>query len=217
MFFPDYALALYNCIGLGALHGEFVRELFLAITQSEKQDLVLDKSAKYLGKLYTGELGIKPLSQKIAGYIDRPAFAEYLSSYCTDDVVMNLQKEFSKYDIILSDDSCEDDLADVFCDIIMTSMEKKNTPKALALHFAGQRERFSTLKNLLYFNESVPLVNFYIPNDLLLSDGTRKNAARCLLSDTDKHIIISGTGGLGKSVLMRYMTLKLMDGYQHYK
>ena len=74
--------------------------------------------------------------------------AEYLSSYCTDDVVMNLQKEFSKYDIILSEDSCEDDLADVFCDIIMTSMEKKSTPKALALHFAGQRERYSTLKNL---------------------------------------------------------------------
>ena len=130
---------------------------------------------------------------------------------------MNLQNEFSKYDIALSTDACEDDLADIFCDIIMTSMEKKNTPKALALHFAAQKERYGTIKNLLYYNESVPLNSFYVPNDLLLPDGTRKNAARCLLGGTDKRMIISGTGGLGKSVLMRYMTLKLMDEYKHYK
>ena len=57
-----------------------------------------------------------------------------------------------KYDIILSEDSCEDDVADVFCDIIMTSMEKKGTPKAMALHFAGQRERYGTLKNHSFNN-----------------------------------------------------------------
>ena len=217
MYFAEYSGTLYNCIGFGELQSEFVRNLFLAITQTDQQDLILDKPPRYFSRLLTGELQIKALSQKIAGYIDRPQFADYLSTYCTDDVVLNLQNEFAKYDIELSTENFEEDLADVFCDIIMTSMEKKSTPKALALHFAVQRERYSTLKNLLYFNESVPLVNFYIPNDLLLPDGKRKNAARCLLGGTDKRMIISGTGGLGKSVLMRYMTLKLMDEYQHYK
>lgn len=140
MYFAEYSGTLYNCIGFGELQSEFVRNLFLAITQTDQQDLILDKPPRYFSRLLTGELQIKALSQKIAGYIDRPQFADYLSTYCTDDVVLNLQNEFAKYDIELSTENFEEDLADVFCDIIMTSMEKKSTPKALALHFAVQRE-----------------------------------------------------------------------------
>ena len=215
--FLVFSEKLRNWIGFGEGKGEFARTLFLAITQSDHQDVILDYSPNYLCRLYSGDITIRPISKKISGYIDRPAFVEYLSTCCTDDVVMNLQKEFSKFDIELSTDSFEEDLADLFCDIIMESMEKKGTPKMLTLHFAAQKDRYAKIKNLLYYNEAVPLKSFYVPNDLILPNGTRKNASTCLLNGTDKRIIISGTGGLGKSVLMRYVTLKLMDDYNKYR
>lgn len=92
------------------------------------------------------------------------------------------------------------------------------------------KEKYSKMKTLLYEDALEPFYNFYVENDIVvylrnqsnfnsIFDSTDsvlilKNAtASMFLSKCSNFIVISGTGGLGKSMLMRHLLLSAIDDY----
>ena len=93
-------------------------------------------------------------------------------------------------------------------------------------------DRFGTIKTLLYKDEAKPFYDFYVCNDLerqmtslqVSNGGATLSSLR--LQDVDvaglvdycpQFMIISGTGGLGKSMMMRHLLLDAAKNYQDIK
>ena len=79
-------------------------------------------------------------------------------------------------------------------------------------------EKYNRIKTLLYNNEPKPFYDFYVCNKLqkkiYVSENessyrneTYENVTVERLAQVSKYIIISGTGGLGKSMMMRHLLL----------
>jgi hypothetical protein len=84
-------------------------------------------------------------------------------------------------------------------------------------------DKYSTLKTLMYRDEPKPFYSFYVCNNvtqrIYISRSTWRvktyeNATEDSLSECSNFIIISGTGGLGKSMMMRHL---LLNSVSHYK
>lgn len=84
-------------------------------------------------------------------------------------------------------------------------------------------DKYSTLKTLMYRDEPKPFYSFYVCNNvnqrIYVSRRswrvkTFENATEESLSKCSNFIIISGTGGLGKSMMMRHL---LLNSVSHYK
>lgn len=93
--------------------------------------------------------------------------------------------------------------------------------------FAEYREnaynKYSSIKTLLYSDRPRPFYDFYVCNNIYqmihVSKNTYKrkvisNATADTLSDCSNFIIISGTGGLGKSMMMRHLLLDSIGKYK---
>ena len=89
------------------------------------------------------------------------------------------------------------------------------------------KEKYDKLKTLLYKNEPVPFYDFYVCNDIVektiiqssystsneyrirtISDATAETLCNC-----SRFIIISGSGGLGKSMMLRHLLLNSIINY----
>lgn len=82
--------------------------------------------------------------------------------------------------------------------------------------------KYSSIKTLLYSDRPRPFYDFYVCNNIYqmihVSKNTYKrkvisNATADTLSDCSNFIIISGTGGLGKSMMMRHLLLDSIGKY----
>lgn len=93
--------------------------------------------------------------------------------------------------------------------------------------FAEYREnaynKYSFIKTLLYSDRPRPFYDFYVCNNIYqmihVSKNTYKrkvisNATADTLSDCSNFIIISGAGGLGKSMMMRHLLLDSIGKYK---
>ena len=70
---------------------------------------------------------------------------------------------------------------------------------------------YSTKKTLLYAEKPHPFYELYVCNDIGSENKTSnihiKNATIEMLEEKSKHIIIQGTGGIGKSMLLTHLFL----------
>ena len=95
---------------------------------------------------------------------------------------------------------------------------------ATAANIAADLEEYgviSRIKTLLYFSEPRPIYDFYIPNDLYEHGNYRRKkriqTELMLLSFRKKFVVITGTGGLGKTMLMHHLVLTLVKRYDKYQ
>lgn len=98
---------------------------------------------------------------------------------------------------------------------------------ACKVYFENLKKRYSTLKTLLYIDEPKPFQDFYVCNDILFSLGIEDSSRNkreefhrrvnmttfSMIGTFSKYIIITGTGGIGKSMMMRHL---LLDSIKHY-
>lgn len=83
-------------------------------------------------------------------------------------------------------------------------------------------EFYSTVKTLLYSETPRPFRNLYVPNDIKVKyAGAGSNLQRIdtpiadLIGNPFKDIIIKGTGGIGKSMMMRHLLLHFTEEYKN--
>lgn len=108
---------------------------------------------------------------------------------------------------------------------------RKQTNEMMALsddEFSGYlikvKEAYREIKTLLFRQEPREFDSIYLPNDIIAPSilySSKYNTINCpdveKLFCLRKHIIISGTGGLGKSMMMRHLLLDAVERYEEYK
>ena len=92
-------------------------------------------------------------------------------------------------------------------------------------YLQSANDKYSSIKTLLYNDQPKPFYDFYVCNDIerripvhgrfgtsykssIIGSVTVKN-----LSKQSRFIILAGTGGLGKSMMMRHLLLNSIDNY----
>ena len=90
-------------------------------------------------------------------------------------------------------------------------------------------ERYSTIKTLLYNDQPKPFYDFYVCNSIRyrnddslpakrpMSMTILENATIGKIRDISRFVIISGTGGLGKSMMMRHLMLNAIANFDDLK
>lgn len=117
------------------------------------------------------------------------------------------------YGVISRPDELFDDMADLFNQILRGSTHRNKNNEELEQYFRYLQEKYYRIKTLLYFSEPRPIYDFYIPNDLYEHGNYRRKkriqTELMLLSFRKKFVVITGTGGLGKTMLMHHLVLTL--------
>jgi hypothetical protein len=87
------------------------------------------------------------------------------------------------------------------------------------------KSKYSTIKTLLYSDQPKPFYDFYVCNDIkreirvpgkfgtTLTHTTIGNVTVKSLMDCSRFVILAGTGGLGKSMMMRHLLLNAIENY----
>lgn len=87
------------------------------------------------------------------------------------------------------------------------------------------REKYSTLKTLLYTSEAKPFYDFFVCNTIwpqyIIGKGRRKKNRKSLLEDVTperllkyaRYVLLVGMGGIGKSMMMRHLFLTALEEY----
>jgi hypothetical protein len=106
------------------------------------------------------------------------------------------------------------------------SKESPNDDEEYAVYLQNAYNKYSTMKTLLYSDQPRAFYDFYVCNDIYqtirVSMHTSKkkiisHATTEILSTCSNFIIISGTGGLGKSMMMRHLLLDVISDYKDVK
>lgn len=90
------------------------------------------------------------------------------------------------------------------------------------------RNKYSTIKTLLYNDQPKPFYDFYVCNNITWRtriEGDGPPFRRGFVSDANikklteisQFIFITGAGGLGKSMMMRHLLLNAIDNYKDFK
>ncbi|MEA4898699.1 MAG: NACHT domain-containing protein [Christensenellaceae bacterium] len=94
-----------------------------------------------------------------------------------------------------------------------------------SVYLRNAKSKYSTVKTLLYSDQPRPFYDFYVCNNIerriytssrfgtSYQTKTISNATATLLSDCSKFVILSGTGGLGKSMMMRHLLLDSIENH----
>ena len=72
---------------------------------------------------------------------------------------------------------------------------------------------YEKLKTLLYDKTPMAFYDFYVCNDLMYNDKTIAGATVAQLQSISHFVTLSGTGGIGKTMMMRHLLLNAIDGY----
>ena len=81
------------------------------------------------------------------------------------------------------------------------------------------KQRYETVKNLLYKDEPKPLYDFYVPNHAIHSIGNHKKSTRIenvtaeSLMELSNFLIVEGVGGLGKTTMMQHLLVDAVDNF----
>lgn len=90
-----------------------------------------------------------------------------------------------------------------------------------AAYFENALEKYSSMKTLLYCDQPKPFYDFYVCNDIYQYVYEKRNphletihnVTSESLAQYSNFIIITGTGGLGKSMMMRHLFLDAINRY----
>ena len=97
---------------------------------------------------------------------------------------------------------------------------------AFQIYMQNAYEKYSCVKTLLYSDQPRKFYDFYVCNNVYqkisISSNTYRHktiheATAHVLSDCSNFVILSGTGGLGKSMMMRHFLLDAIDNYKEIK
>ena len=108
-------------------------------------------------------------------------------------------------------------------DYFIVEIERNKTPRhRFEAYLHAMQNKYNTIKTLLYSDAPRPFYDFYVCNDvhfsIRLSNRTYQvrriqNATADLLEDCSNYLLLTGSGGLGKSMMMRHL---LLDSVQRY-
>jgi len=239
MLFHEYLGVLYDYCGGGVTTAEFVRGLFQSsMSYIGKMDLFPDDSLPQ--KLFNGNSKIsKQLAGKVRINLDQDCFIGYIDKAAAD--ARKAFMEAFGADSSMDDDEFQERLFQQFrlfidnpgkdaANVIGEEIKKAPPPcersteaqreydEAVGRYLASARNYYSRIKTLLYDKESKDFYSFYICNELARHTD-RKCAATVhsvtaqKLMEISRFIIITGTGGLGKSMMMKHL---LLDGAESY-
>lgn len=82
--------------------------------------------------------------------------------------------------------------------------------EAYASHIASTYRRFANLRTLWTRDREVPLLSIYVPLQLASDGQTFLEEELFQEMPRDAKVLIQGTGGAGKSMIMRYLVIKMM-------
>lgn len=174
-----------------------------------------------LRKYYNGRRSIAPLAKRVLPFIEPTCFSVYLERKCSDATAANIAADLEEYGVISRPDELFDDMADLFNQILRGSTHRNKNNEELEQYFRYLQEKYYRIKTLLYFSEPRPIYDFYIPNDLYEHGNYRRKkriqTELMLLSFRKKFVVITGTGGLGKTMLMHHLVLTLVKRYDKYQ
>ena len=88
---------------------------------------------------------------------------------------------------------------------------KARLKRTYSLYIASIYEKYSTYKTLIYRETPHPLKDFYEPLDLINDDHNLASPGVEVLAKLKRPIIITGTGGCGKSTIMRALMLDAIE------
>lgn len=99
--------------------------------------------------------------------------------------------------------------------------EPTQTMDAIQVYLSNAMEKYNKIKTLLYRDTPKPFYSFYIPNRIEEPSGrftctAIHNFNVKKIEKKSKYIILSGVGGLGKSMMMRHLMLNAIIEYQHF-
>lgn len=92
-----------------------------------------------------------------------------------------------------------------------------------AEYLENVKDKYQTIKTLLYSETPKPFYDFYVCNRLTYKVSTGRNSYirktihdvnASILSECTNFVIITGTGGLGKSMMMRHLLLDCIELYE---
>lgn len=103
--------------------------------------------------------------------------------------------------------------------------DKKSAGEAIAAYLEKVRDKYDKIYTLINKYEPVPFYSIFVCNDIerkVLVQGMYRNenrsehihnASASELSDYSKYIIFTGTGGIGKSMMMRHLLFDAISRY----
>lgn len=84
-------------------------------------------------------------------------------------------------------------------------------------YMKNAKGKYASVKTLLYNNEPKPFYDFYVPNHASYTAGRRKDTLENVTAESltaiSNFIILAGTGGLGKSMMMRHLLLNAIENF----
>jgi len=230
MFFHEYLKILYDYCGGGCSTAVFVREVFCSsVERSDDLDLLPDDSLAH--SLFSGKRNIsKPLANKVRPRLDRECFYSLVNTAGVDatdhfkaafgaDVTMDIEtfydKLFEQFRLFIDNPGRE--VANVIggetkkapppCE--RSTEAQREYDEAVGRYLASARNYYSNVKNLLFSKQSRAFYDFYVCNDISFGNNrksavTVSSATAQKLMEIAQFIIITGTGGLGKSMMMMH-------------
>ncbi len=222
MTFSEFGTIISNHIGNGAKKGDFVKTLFQQIIIVNGEDNPLDDyEAPAYRAFLRNDRGISKLARSIMDILEPECFVKYLNDICSDEQAANLTYSFSEKGYLVNLKTFAEDIADIFWQIILDAAGEVDPSEAeRRAYFIQLTQKFYKIKTLLYTSEPKPIYDFYVPNDLYVNDRgyqTKRIAASDLLLSFQKNfIVITGTGGLGKTMLMHHLVLTMVKDYRYY-
>ena len=204
MTFSEFAKLLYNHIGNRCGADVFTYDLLTNILDPASNRILEELQPDTLRKYYNGRRSIAPLAKRVLPFIEPTCFSVYLERKCSDATAANIAADLEEYGVISRPDELFDDMADLFNQILRDSTHRNKNNEELEQYFRYLQEKYYRIKTLLYFSEPRPIYDFYIPNDLYEHGNYRRKkriqTELMLLSFRKKFVVITGTGGLGKTV-----------------
>lgn len=199
----------------------FTYDLLTNILDPASNTILEELQPDTLRKYYNGRRSIAPLAKRVLPFIEPTCFSVYLERKCSDATAANIAADLEEYGVISRPDELFDDMADLFNQILRGSTHRNKNNEELEQYFRYLQEKYYRIKTLLYFSEPRPIYDFYIPNDLYEHGNYRRKkriqTELMLLSFRKKFVVITGTGGLGKTMLMHHLVLTLVKRYDKYQ
>ncbi len=244
MEFKEFAHSLYGIIGSQQKVGTFVRTLFENIVTEDGLTAVNDLEDDTFRNYYNGKNGISKIARSIAIYTDAEMFVVYMDQFSEPTVQSMLIDSFISDIPDITQLNLSDKLAELFVTIIKDAAgttRKAKTEKMTASVSAtnatnllaavpkldGYEEYltkamafYREVKTLLYTEKPRRFYDFYVCNDLKFQSRDERvtanipNVTAELLRMAANRIIITGTGGIGKTMMMRHL---FFDCVKHYE
>ena len=119
-------------------------------------------------------------------------------------------------------DSFSDKVDTVSFTVNKRASDKRAADESFIEYMVKAKMKYANMKTLLYMNEPKPFYNFYVPNNVEHRAGralraTLTNVTVESLTAVSNFIILNGTGGLGKSMMLRHLLLDAIEKYDSFR